>query len=70
MHNISLKIIQNEKKITVITYAYMYMNNTIVKHHYSVHRTVIYIIHDLCSITFSSVQVRKWLKTSDWEMTG
>lgn len=45
MHNISLKIIQNEKKITVITYAYMYMNNTIVKHHYSVHRTVIYIIH-------------------------
>lgn len=45
MQNISLKIIQTEKKMTVITCAYMYMNNTIVKHHYSVHRTVIYSIH-------------------------
>lgn len=47
MHNISLKIIQIEKKMTAITCAYMYMKNTIRLSNTTipfVHKTGIYII--------------------------
>lgn len=47
MHNICLKIIQIEKKITVITCAYIYMKNTIRLSNNTipfVHKTGIYII--------------------------
>lgn len=52
MQNISLKIIQTEKKMTVITCAYMYMNNTIVKHHYSVCTQDCYIQYTCTALPF------------------
>lgn len=51
MHNISLKIIQIEKKMTAITCAYMYMKNTIRLSNTTipfVHKTGIYSVYYTC----------------------